>query len=279
MHGTQPEPVVIGGRRFHWGRRTYVMGIVNTTPDSFSGDGVDLDRDAAVRIAEQQIAEGADIIDVGGESTRPGAGPVAEMDQLRRVVPVIEMLAQRVSVPISVDTSKSAVARAAIEAGASLVNDITGFREDLALSELVASTGVAAVIMENGRGFRYEHLMTDVAARLCDSVRTATRAGIDCRRLILDPGFGFGKTVKQNLALIRKLAHLKPLGLPLLVGPSRKSTIGQVLDVPVDERLEGTAALVALAIANGADIVRVHDVRAMVRVARMTDAVIRPHSH
>jgi dihydropteroate synthase len=251
------------------------MGIVNVTPDSFSGDGVGLDRDAAIRRAEQEIDEGADIIDVGGESTRPDAAAVSEDEELRRVLPVIEVLARK-SVPISVDTSKSQIARAAIEAGASMVNDVWGFRSDPALSGVVAAAGAAAVVMENGRGSRYTHLMADIASRLAESVSIAVQAGIERGRLIVDPGLGFGKSSKQNLTIVRKMGELRGLGLPLLVGPSRKGTIGKVLNLPVDERLEGTAALVALSIAHGADIVRVHDVRAMVRVARMTDAVMRP---
>jgi dihydropteroate synthase len=251
------------------------MGIINVTPDSFSGDGVGLNRVAAVRLAEQQIEEGADIIDIGGESTRPDAVAVSEGEELRRVIPVIEALARK-SIPISVDTSKSRIARAAIEAGAGIVNDVTGFQADRALPGVVAATGVAAIVMENGRGSHYTHLMSDVASRLSESVAIGLHAGIDHRRLIVDPGLGFGKSSRQNLAIVRKLSELRPLGLPLLVGPSRKSTIGEILNLPVEERLEGTAALVALSIAHGADIVRVHDVRAMVRVARMTDAVMRP---
>jgi dihydropteroate synthase len=268
------EALTLAGHTFVWGSRTYVMGIVNVTPDSFSGDGVGLDHDAAVRLAEQEIDEGADIIDVGGESTRPHAIGVSEDEELRRVLPVIEALARK-SIPISVDTSKSRIARAAIDAGASIVNDISGFRGDSDLPGVVASAGVVAVVVENGRGSRYAHLMSDIALRLSKSVATGLQAGIDRGRLIVDPGLGFGKSTRQNLAIVRKLAELRDLGLPLLVGPSRKSTIGEVLSLPVEERLEGTAALVALSVAHGADIVRVHDVRAMVRVARMTDAVMR----
>jgi dihydropteroate synthase len=272
---SDPEPTTIGATTFCWGSRTYVMGIINTTPDSFSGDGVGLDRDAALRLAEQQLNDGADLVDIGGESTRPGAVPVSDDEELRRVVPVVEALARRIPIPISVDTSKAAVAKAAIEAGATVINDVWGFRRDPGLPAIVAQAGVAAVLMENGRGAGYTHVMSDIAERLCESVDLALRAGIDRGRLIVDPGLGFGKTIKQNLAIVRRLSELRSLGLPILVGPSRKSTIGEVLGLPVDERIEGTAALVALSIANGADLVRVHDVRAMVRVARMTDAVMR----
>jgi dihydropteroate synthase len=270
-----PEPLEIGSSLFQWGSRTYVMGIINVTPDSFAGDGVGLDRDAALRLAEQQVGEGADLIDVGGESTRPGAEPVSEEKELRRVVPAIESIARWIPVPISVDTSKAAVARAALDAGAMIVNDVWGFRHDPELPRLVAQTGAAAVLMASGRRRPYHNLMSDLVSRLEESVAVATRAGVDRRRLIVDPGLGFGTTAEQNLEIIRRLSTLKSLGLPVLVGPSRKSTIGRVLGLPVEERLEGTAALVALAIAGGADMVRVHDVQAMVRVARMTDAVVR----
>jgi len=270
------EPLTIGGSTFAWGSRTYVMGILNATPDSFSGDGLGLDRDAALRLAEQQAADGADIIDVGGESTRPGAAPVDADQELRRVVPVIELLVRRLPVPISVDTSKASVARAAIEAGALLVNDVWGFRHDAKLAEVVARAGVTAILVENSRGRPYVDLHTDVPARLQESVAIATSAGVRRDRIFVDPGLGFGKRVKQNLEIVRRLETLRTLGFPLLVGPSRKSTIGYVLQLPVEERVEGTAAVVAIAIANGADMVRVHDVRTMVRIARMADAIVRP---
>jgi dihydropteroate synthase len=275
VNANHTEALTIAGRTFAWGSRTYVMGIVNVTPDSFSGDGVGLDHDAAIRLAQQQMDEGADIIDVGGESTRPDATAVSEDEELRRVLPVIEALARK-SIPVSVDTSKSRIARAAIEAGARMVNDVWGFRSDPDLPAVVAHAGTAAVVMENGRGSPYKHLMPDIAERLSDSVSIGLRAGIERERLIVDPGLGFGKSSRQNLAVVRKLADLRSLGLPVLVGPSRKSTIGEILNLPVEDRVEGTAALVALSIAHGADIVRVHDVRAMVRVARMSDAVMRP---
>jgi dihydropteroate synthase len=264
-----------GYQPFVWGSRTYIMGILNLTPDSFSGDGVGLDRDAALRLAERQVSEGADLLDVGGESTRPGADPVGSEEELHRVVPVIERLACRLPVPISVDTSKSVVARAALAAGARLVNDTSGLHQDPELAAVVAEAGAAVVLMENGRGRHYDDLIPDIITHLKDSIAMAEHAGVDRAKLILDPGLGFGKSVAQNLETVRRLGELRALGLPLLAGPSRKSTIGRVLNVSVDERLEGTAAMVAIAIANGADIVRVHDVRAMVRVARMTDAIVR----
>ncbi|HTE83268.1 MAG TPA: dihydropteroate synthase, partial [Dehalococcoidia bacterium] len=200
MDGPRSEPLTIGSATFCWGSRTYVMGIINATPDSFSGDGVGLDCDAAVRLAEQQVSEGADIIDVGGESTRPGAGPVPAEEELRRVVPVIAALARRNKVPISVDTSKAVVATAAIGAGAVIVNDVWSFRHDPELPAVVASAGAAVVLMENGRGARYANLVPDIAGRLRERVEIAICAGVDRRHIIIDPGLGFGKTVKQNLA-------------------------------------------------------------------------------
>jgi dihydropteroate synthase len=269
------EPLQAGSAIFHWGSRTYVMGIINATPDSFSGDGVGVDLEAAMRLAEQMVEDGADIIDVGGESTRPGADRIGAGEELRRAIPVVEALVQRVRVPVSIDTSKAEVARAAFDAGATILNDTEGLRADSELAGAAAATGAAVVLMENGRGVTYHDLMPDIAARLEESAAIATQAGIARGRLIVDPGLGFGKGVDQNLEVVRRLGELCSLGLPLLVGPSRKSTIGQVLGLPVGERLEGTAALVALSIANGADLIRVHDVRAMVRVARMADAVVR----
>ena len=271
------EPLLIGSHSFDWGSRTYVMGILNVTPDSFSGDGVALDRDAALRLAEEQAEAGADLIDVGGESTRPGAAAVDEQEELCRVVPVIEALAARLPLPISVDTSKAIVAKAAIEAGAALVNDVWGFRRDPSIARVVAEAGVAAVLMENGRNAPYADVVSELLQRLRSRVDHAVAAGVERARLIVDPGLGFGKTTAQNLEIVRRLGELRRLGHPILVGPSRKRTIGNVLGLPVDERVEGTAAMVAIAIANGADIVRVHDVRAIVRVARMTDAIVRGH--
>src|SRR5487761_1353789 len=277
MDGSALKPLQLGPRSFAWGSRTYVMGIINTTPDSFAGDGVGRDRDAALRLAEEQVEAGADLLDVGGESTRPGATPVAAEEELERVIPIIEMLAAHLPVPVSVDTSKAAVARAAVEAGAVLVNDVWGFRDDPLMARTVAETGVAAVLMENGRGSGYTDTVPEIVERLEACIESAVSAGVERSRLIVDPGLGFGKSTAQNLEIVRRLGELRRLGHPILVGPSRKRTIGNVLGLPVDERVEGTAAMVAIAIANGADIVRVHDVRAIVRVARMTDAIVRGH--
>ena len=272
--------LVCKGRSFFWGVRTYVMGVVNVSPDSFSGDGVGGNVQAAVDQARRLEEEGADIIDVGGESTRAFAGrpqytPIPDEEELRRVMPVLERLVPQVSVPVSIDTYKSSVARRAVEAGVSMLNDVWGLKHDPALAEVAASFDVPLILMHNQAATYYRDLLSEVKASLEQSVRQALDMGVSRQRIILDPGIGFGKTPEHNLEVLRRLRELKALGYPLLVGPSRKSFIGLVLDLPVDQRIEGTAATVALSIAHGVDIVRVHDVKAMVRVARMTDAVVR----
>jgi dihydropteroate synthase len=265
----------IGEHEFHWGARTYVMGIVNVTPDSFSGDGV-TELDAAVAQARQMELDGADLIDIGGESTRPetwnGPGLSVE-DELARVIPVVTRVAAAVSVPVSIDTYKAEVARHAITDGAALVNDVWGLRRDPQMAATVAAAGVPVVLMHNKPGGGYRDLIVEIAASLRESVELARVAGVAHDRIILDPGIGFGKTREENLEIIRRLSEFRTLGFPLLIGPSRKSFIGKTLDLPAGERLEGTAAAVALSIAGGSDIVRVHDVKAMVRVARMADAI------
>ena len=253
------------------------MGILNVTPDSFSDGGRYANADAAIARAREMIDEGADIIDLGGESTRPGHAPVSADEELRRVVPVLERLAPDCPVPISIDTTKSGVARRAVALGASIINDQWGLQGDAAMAGVAAERAVAVVAMHNQRGTAYGDLMTDVVAFLRRSLERADEAGLGRDRVIVDPGFGFGKTPEQNLELLRRLGELGVLERPVLIGTSRKSMIGRVLpDTPPSERLEGTAATVALGIAFGASIVRVHDVRAMVRVARMADAVVRP---
>ena len=278
--------------RFTWGRRTYLMGVVNVTPDSFSRDGILTAPDfveAAVELALGMVADGADILDIGGESTRPGADPVAAAEELRRVVPVIAALAARTEVPVSIDTSKAEVAAAALDAGAAMVNDVWGLGRDPALAPLLARRGAPVVLVHNrggqanvdtrlgGRylGTAYDDLLEDVAGELAALASAAEAAGIAADQIILDPGIGFGKTVAQSLELVDRLDRFRALGHPILIGPSRKSFIGYTLDLPPEERLEGTAAAVAIGIARGADMVRVHDVRAMARVARMTDAILR----
>ena len=267
----------IGGREFQWGSRTFVMGIVNVTPDSFSGDGV-MSAEQAVNQARQMEQDGADLIDIGGESTRPetwsGAG-LAAAEELARVLPVVEGVVQAVSVPVSIDSYKAEVAQGAIEAGASLVNDVWGLMRDPRMAGTAARAGVSVVLMHNKPGGGYTDLLGEIGRALGESLAVARTVGINQERIILDPGIGFGKTREQNLEIIRRLPELRRLGFPLLIGPSRKSFIGKTLDLPVYDRLEGTAAAVALSIAGGADIVRVHDVKAMARVARMSDAIVR----
>jgi dihydropteroate synthase len=279
--GTQtsvPTPITIRGREFRWGSRTYVMGVLNVTPDSFSGDGLGLDAEGAVAQGRCFEEEGADILDVGGESTRPGFEPIPVEEELRRVLPVVRRLAAETALPVSIDTYKPEVAEAAIAAGAHMLNDVWGFRHEgdgERLARLAAQSGLPAVVMHNQRGRQFHDVVGDLLAGFRESLRIAREAGVAEERLIIDPGFGFGWDEKQNLEMLRRLAELRVLGRPVLIGTSRKSTIGKVLDLPVEERLEGTAATVAVAIAHGADIVRVHDVKAMVRVARMTDAIVR----
>jgi dihydropteroate synthase len=270
------------------------MGILNATPDSFSGDGLRLKDDfisAAVEEARYFEEMGVDIIDIGGESTRPGGEPVSAEEEMERVLPVIEAVRQAVEVPISVDTYRADVGRAALEAGADWVNDVWGLRMDPDMAEMVAESGCPVVIMHNrskpknvfqeerlgGRyvGIEYDDLIEDIKRELQQSVDLALAAGVQKRQIIIDPGIGFGKSVAQNLQLINETGRFRELGYPLLVGSSRKSFIGYTLDLPPEERMEGTAATVAIAIDRGADIVRVHDVKEMVRVAIMTDEIVR----
>ncbi|MDY6893599.1 MAG: dihydropteroate synthase [Chloroflexota bacterium] len=263
-----------GNVEFKWGQRTYVMGIVNVAPDSFSGDGLST-VDAAIAQAKQFVTEGADIVDVGGESTRPNFTPVSIEDELKRVVPVIEGLVGELSVPVSIDTYKSDVARAAVAAGASMINDVWGLKHDPRLANVAADNKIPLIITQNQREASFQHFFPELIADLINSVQLALNAGVDWNAIIIDPGVGFGKTVEQNLEIVRRLSELRSLGLPILLGTSRKSFIGITLDLSIDQRFEGTAASVAIGIANGADIVRVHDVRQMVRVARMSDAIVR----
>jgi dihydropteroate synthase len=266
----------IGDREFRWGERTYVMGILNLTPDSFSADGLAGRPDEAVGRALEMEAQGADIVDLGGESTRPQASQVGVGEELGRVLPVLERLVGRLKVPISVDTYKAAVARGCLEAGAHMINDVWGLKRDPELARVVAERGVPVVIAANQRDEPAKgDIVAEVRADLERGMGHALKAGVPRANIILDPGIGFGKTVEQNLALVWRLQELKAHGRPLLLGTSRKSFIGAVLDLPVGERLEGTAATVAIGIARGADIVRVHDVGSMVRLCRMSDAVVR----
>ncbi|MEN6372421.1 MAG: dihydropteroate synthase [Armatimonadota bacterium] len=263
--------------------RPLVMGILNVTPDSFSDGGLFFDHSAAVEHALSMVEDGADIIDIGGESTRPGSEPVSVEDEIARIVPVVRELSKQIEKPISVDTYRAATAEAALEAGANIINDISGMVFDPDMKSVVARYKCPVIVMhtkdtpkEMQKSPFYEDLMSEVTEYLRQCIFDAVDAGIDERVMIIDPGVGFGKTVNHNLEIIRRLAELKSLGRPILMGTSRKTTIGKVLGgLPPEERLEGTAATVALSIANGANIVRVHDVKEMARVAKMTDAVLR----
>ena len=267
------------------------MGVINMSPESFSGDGLS-DIEKAVEQGLRFVEEGADILDVGGESTRPptsasvessvsggsqgkASRTVAVAEELRRIIPVIQKLSAEANVPVSVDTYKSEVAKYAVEAGATIINDVWGLKADAGLAEVAKSYKVPIILMHNQQGTDYKDLLSEVKLSLQESVRVAVDAGVARHDIWVDPGFGFGKTPEHNIEILRRLNEVKALGFPVLVGTSRKSTIGAVLGLPVEERLEGTAATVALAIANGADLIRVHDVKAMARVARMADAVVR----
>ncbi len=271
------------GKILDLGGHTHIMGILNVTPDSFSDGGRHADTGRAVSHARLMAAQGADIIDVGGESTRPGAEPVSEEEELRRIIPVIERLAAELTVPISVDTYKSRVARKALEAGASIVNDISGLRFSLDMAGVAAEHGAAVVIMHikgTPRDMQQNPVYTDVVAEvrsfLADSITIAVQAGVKSENILVDPGIGFGKTLEHNLTLINRLSELRSLGRPILLGASRKKFIGTVLGIAeADQRQEGTAATCVLGIERGARVLRVHDVAQMVRVARMTDAIVR----
>lgn len=292
--------MTIRGRDLSWGRRTYLMGILNITPDSFSGDGLLEDQmvqgvgqlvKTSIEMARQFVDAGVEIIDIGGESTRPGSIPVTLDDEKSRIIPVIQALSRELDVLLSVDTYKAEVAQIALESGADIVNDVWGLRADPALAEVVARHKAPIILMHNRSswvhaeikerlgghyiGIPYEDLIGDIKRELMESVDTARASGIPDEDIILDPGVGFGKTVEQNLELVNRLDEIRKLGFPVLLGVSRKSFIGYTLDLPPEQRLEGTAAAVTVGIVRGADIIRVHDVSAMARVARMTDAIVR----
>jgi len=287
--------LTIGNFTFEWGARTYVMGVLNVTPDSFSGDGLMVQGDLvemSVRQAGYFVSHHADILDVGGESTRPGSEPVTVEEERRRVIPVIKALAKEYpNTLISIDTYKSIIAEEALEAGAHIVNDVWALRADPNLSKIISSHKCPVILMHNRSnpasvevraqlgsayvGAEYQNLIEDVKRELMDSVNIARKAGIDDSRIILDPGIGFGKKVEHNLELINRLDEIRALGFPILLGPSRKSFIGFTLDLPANQRVEGTAAAVSVGITRGADIVRVHDVEYITRVTKMTDALVR----
>ncbi|MGE5123887.1 MAG: dihydropteroate synthase [Acidobacteriaceae bacterium] len=291
----------VSGFSFNWGTRTYIMGILNLTPDSFSGDGLLQPEETSSRSgpnletilekAGKMVEDGADILDIGGESTRPGAQLVSAEIEMDRVLPVIDAIASNLDVLISIDTYKAQVAEAAIRKGAHIINDVWGLRADRDLAGVAAHHGVPVILMHNRSswvhaeikerlgghyvGIPYENLLEDVKRELMESVAIARSAGISDGNIVLDPGIGFGKSVEQNLELVDRLGEIKALGFPVLLGPSRKSFIGYTLNTPPDQRLEGTAAAVAIGIERGADIIRVHDLPFMTRVVRMTDAIVR----
>jgi dihydropteroate synthase len=252
-----------------------VMGIINVTPDSFSGDGVAGDVDAAVALARAFEAAGADVLDVGGESSRPHADPVSAEEEARRVLPALTAIRAQTQLPISIDTYHAAVAEQALCAGADLVNDISGLCQDARMADVVASGGAALIAMHNQRGRPFHDVVKDISGGFAETLRRADEAGISRLKIILDPGFGFGWTPQQNMELLRRLPELWHFELPLLVGTSRKSTLGLLLDAPVEDRLDASLASMSVAIAGGADIVRAHDVRETVRAARVTDAIVR----
>ncbi len=289
------KPLQVGSQIFDWGSRTYVMGILNVTPDSFSGDGIISKGDAlevSLEQARRFVGAGGTVLDVGGESTRPGSEPVEVEEERRRVIPVIKALAKEFpDTLISIDTYKAVIAEEALNSGAHIVNDVWALRADPELRNVISKIKCPVILMHNRSnpasvevrsqlgnayiGAEYTDLIEDVKRELMDSVTLARQAGIEDNRIILDPGIGFGKKVEHNLELINRLDEIRALGFPVLLGSSRKSFIGYTLDLPADQRLEGTAATVAVGITRGADIVRVHDVEYMARVVKMTDALVR----
>jgi dihydropteroate synthase len=271
--------MIIGNREFDTENHTYVMGILNVTPDSFSDGGKYNDLDHALFHAKEMVRDGADILDVGGESTRPGHVQISDEEEISRVVPVIEKLKAEFGVPVSVDTYKSAVAKAALAAGADLVNDIWGLKYDEKMAGLIAETGAACCLMHNRNEAVYQDFLADFMEDMRESVRLAKAAGIADDRIILDPGVGFGKTYEMNLAIIRELGCMKELGYPVLLGTSRKSVIGLTLDLPSGEREEGTLATTVYGMTQGCAFVRVHDVRANKRAIRMTEAILGGKIH
>ena len=274
------QNTIIDGKTYTWGSKTYVMGIINVTNDSFSGDGVGYDPVIATDQALKFQEEGADFIDVGGESTRPpgiydDVIKVSADEEIKRIVPVIKLMSRKLNIPISVDTYKSDVARCALESGASFINDIWGLTKDIGMIDVVLQYECPVIVMHNQDNTIYKNLIKDIKSKFNSTINFAVAKGIKKQNIILDPGIGFGKTAVQNINVMKNLNQFQGLGHPLLIGTSRKSFIGHVLDASIEDRLEGTAATVALAIQSGVDIVRVHDVKEMVKISRMADAIIR----
>ncbi|MQF64922.1 dihydropteroate synthase [SAR202 cluster bacterium AC-409-J13_OGT_754m] len=263
------------GKDFIWGTRTFIMGIINLTPDSFSGDGFTGNTKAALGKAIELEAMGADIIDIGAESTRPGHSVVSIDEELRRLLPALDAILPRVNVPVSIDTYKPEVAKRALDVGASMLNHVWGVLGDAEMLELAALRQIPIVLMHNQLTLSYVDPVNDVISSLKATTDRALKAGIESKNIIIDPGFGFGKTADHNIEIMRRLQEFKTLPYPLLIGTSRKSTIGLILNLPVNERLEGAISTVALSVANGADIVRVHDVQETLRASRVADAIVR----
>jgi dihydropteroate synthase len=265
-----------------FGSRTYIMGILNVTPDSFSGDGIYRDVDKAVEAAERMVEDGADIIDIGGESTRPGSKPIAAEEEIRRTIPVIKKLSKKISAPISIDTTKSEVARLALESGASIVNDITGMESGKEMAGIVKEFGAKVVLMHTKGSPQtmqnnpaYEDLLREIKEKLRGLIEKACAFGVKKENIIVDPGIGFGKTLEHNLLILNRLFEFKEFGLPILIGPSRKSFIGKITGAEPDKRIFGTIASVAIAIKNGADIIRVHDAKEIKQAVLVSDAITR----
>lgn len=263
----------IGNRTFHVAEKTYIMGILNLTPDSFSDGGRFNNRDAAMKQVEKMMDEGADIIDIGGESTRPGYQKITEEEEIHRTAPIIELIKDRFDIPVSIDTYKANVARAALQAGADMVNDIWGLKYDSAMAGVIAESNVACTLMHNRENTGYYNFMEDVKSDLRETIDIANGAGIAEDKIILDPGVGFAKTYEHNLEIICKLKELDELGFPILLGTSRKSVIGLALDLPVEERLEGTLVTTVLGVTAGCAFVRVHDVLPNKRAVQMAEAI------
>jgi len=269
------EKIVIGNKEFKLGEKTYIMGILNITPDSFSDGGRFNNMDTALERVRNMIIEGADIIDIGGESTRPNHTEVSAEEEMNRIIPIIEAISSNIDVPISVDTYKGNVAEAAIKAGASMINDVWGFKKDPYMAEVAAKYNVASCLMHNRNNKNYNGFIEDMIFDLKESIDIALNAGVKIENIILDPGIGFAKTYEQNLEAMNNLEKIKMLGYPLLLGTSRKSMIGSALNLPVDERLEGTIATTVIGIIKGCDFIRVHDITQNKRASVMTDEIIR----
>jgi len=268
----------IGKLKFDPEKRTYIMGILNVTPDSFSDGGKFSSIDSAIGHALLMEEEGADIIDIGGESTRPNHSDVSANEELDRVIPVIEELVKVLHIPVSIDTSKALVALEAVKVGASMINDVWGFKKDSEIARVAADSGVICCLMHNRDNTNYNNLIKDIQNDLLDSIDIALKAGVSKEKIILDPGIGFGKTVEQNLELMSKLSEIVEMGFPVMLGTSRKSMIGISLNLPVDNRLEGTIATNVLGVNSGCSIIRVHDVKENLQAVKMTDIILKYNS-